>query len=540
MRSKAHRHQPPSRPVSKSDRSPRPPSICADCGAWWATNIRTAPSLDSVAVGWITVLALLGTLAARCSRFSTPLPTPTTAPTAIPTTSAPPQIDPAWQADIQGLLSPLVTFRHLPLDSGLSQSVATSIVQDRQGFIWIGTQDGLNRFDGQSFKIYKDERTQTVPIIFIIALNEIEDKVLAFQSGGVDYITKPFQVEEVLARTNTHLALQRLQMQLESRNRRLEREMELAGKVQASFLPHTLVHVEGWDLSACLHPARATSGDFYDVLPLPGDQLGLLIADVVDKGVPAALLMAMSWGLLCSHTSEGDKSPVEVFDQVNHTLVQHLGGMQFLTAFLGILEPASGRLAYANAGHPPPLLLAADAQEPIRLGRTGPPLGVSERSTWEDRDVTIAQGEVILFYTDGITEATRQDSFYGLKRLALTARGLWPSDGAESLLSGVFDDVRAFASDEPQSDDIALLTVARQVARASASLVQPKRYAGRPPVPHARIARSHACLGGSRPSYALTNRSRTRPNPCRPPTRPPPAGSLSAADSPADSPCLGF
>jgi sigma-B regulation protein RsbU (phosphoserine phosphatase) len=315
-------------------------------------------------------------------------------------------------------------------------------------------------------RLKANERTQAVPIIFISALNEIEDKMLAFQSGGVDYITKPFQVEEVLARTNTHLALRRLQRELESRNMRLEREMDLAGKVQASFLPHSLVHVEGWDLSACLHPARATSGDFYDVLPLPGGQIGLLIADVVDKGVPAALLMAMSWGLLCSHTSEGDSAPTEVFDQVNHTLVQHLGGMQFLTVFLGILDPASGRLTYANAGHPPPLLLAADGQEPIRLGRTGPPLGVLERSTWEERDVTVAAGEAVLFYTDGITEATRQASFYGLERLAQTARSLWPSDGAESLLSGVFNDVQAFSAEEPQSDDIALLTVTRQIASA--------------------------------------------------------------------------
>jgi signal transduction histidine kinase/ligand-binding sensor domain-containing protein/CheY-like chemotaxis protein len=126
--------------------------------------MRTAPRLESVAVVWLTLLALLGTLAAGCGRFSTPLPTPTTTPTAIPTTSPPPQIDLAWQDDIQGLLSPLVTFKHLPPDSGLSQSVATSIVQDKQGFIWIGTQDGLNRFDGQSFKIFKHDPDDHVTV----------------------------------------------------------------------------------------------------------------------------------------------------------------------------------------------------------------------------------------------------------------------------------------------------------------------------------------------------------------------------------------
>lgn len=164
MRPRAHRHQPPSRPVSKSDRSPRQPSRHADYGIGRTTSIRTDPRLDSIAIAWLAILSLLGTVAAGCGRLSTPRPTLAPSPTAAPTVSPPPKIDSAWQDDIQALLSPLVTFKHLPPDSGLSQSVATSIVQDGQGFLWIGTQDGLNRFDGQSFKIFKHDPDDHVTV----------------------------------------------------------------------------------------------------------------------------------------------------------------------------------------------------------------------------------------------------------------------------------------------------------------------------------------------------------------------------------------
>lgn len=144
----------------------------------------------------------------------------------------------------------------------------------------------------------EDPRTLDIPIIFISALNEIEDKVKGFSVGGVDYITKPFQLEEVLARVETHLALRRLQKRLQDANKRYEQELTLAGSLQASFFPADPPKVPGWQVSLKLRPARETSGDYYDAYSLPNGNLGILIADVVDKGAAAALYMALSWTLI--------------------------------------------------------------------------------------------------------------------------------------------------------------------------------------------------------------------------------------------------
>ena len=143
-------------------------------------------------------------------------------------------------------------------------------------------------------QLKKDERTAQIPIIFISALDQVEDKVQAFQFGGVDYITKPFQVEEVLARTETHLSLRRLQESLENINQRMQREFMLAGAVQSSFLPSEMPKIPSWQLAASLRSARETSGDFYDIIQLPNGLFGLLIATH-----PLASLITLIAGFLC-------------------------------------------------------------------------------------------------------------------------------------------------------------------------------------------------------------------------------------------------
>jgi sigma-B regulation protein RsbU (phosphoserine phosphatase) len=232
---------------------------------------------------------------------------------------------------------------------------------------------GMNGYEvGEHLKA--DIRTRDIPIVFISALDATEDKVRAFTVGGVDYVTKPFQVEEVLARVETHLALRRLQKRLQRANRKMERELALAGEVQASFLPRQLPEIPGWQLSVALKPARETSGDFYDVNLLPNGRLGILVADVVDKGAGAALFMVLSSSLIRTYAVEYPTQPELALSAVNRRILSDTDSNQFVTVFYGILDPATGTLAYCNAGHCPPYLASAQNSEGIqRLIRTGMP-----------------------------------------------------------------------------------------------------------------------------------------------------------------------
>jgi sigma-B regulation protein RsbU (phosphoserine phosphatase) len=310
-------------------------------------------------------------------------------------------------------------------------------------------------------RLKQDERTSAIPVIFISAVDEIHDKVEAFRAGGVDYITKPFRVEEVFARTETHLALRRLQARLEHANLRFARELALAGKLQATFLPDPMPSVPGWELAASLRPARETSGDFYDVLRLPEGGLGLMIADVVDKGVSAALLMAMSWSMLCAFAEEHVRSPANVLHAVNETLIRHLDGQQFLTAFYATLDPSSGQLTYCNAGHAPPLLIGGASSSPQVLPRTGPALGVIEQAQWEPRSLEMAPGDGLVMYTDGVTDAEGPGGeFFGAKRLERVVRAAQGKTANEAR-DAILDEVAGFSAGTPQFDDMAIFVLRR-------------------------------------------------------------------------------
>jgi sigma-B regulation protein RsbU (phosphoserine phosphatase) len=307
-----------------------------------------------------------------------------------------------------------------------------------------------------------DARTRDIPVIFISALDATQDKVKAFTAGGMDYITKPFQVEEVLARVETHLAMRRLQKQLQEANEKMERELALAGEVQASFLPRELLTIPGWQVAVTLKPSRETSGDFYDFNLLPNGRLGMLVADVVDKGAGAALFMALSWTLIRTYAAEYPTQPELVLSTVNHRILADTHADQFVTAFYGILDPATGVLVYCNAGHCPPYLISAQANNEVRaLHRTGMALGVAQDVTWAQEDVQLVPGDVLVLYTDGVTEARNaQGAFFGEDRLLESVRADL-GRSAQDIQDAIMADVRTFVDDAPQFDDIALAVVVR-------------------------------------------------------------------------------
>jgi len=311
-------------------------------------------------------------------------------------------------------------------------------------------------------RLKADPGTRDIPVIFLSAMDAVEDKVKAFAVGGVDYITKPFQIEEVLARVEAHLTLSRLREQLQRANSKMSRELELAGEVQRSFLPSRLPALDGWEIAVRLEPARETSGDFYDVRLLPGGKVSILVADVVDKGVGAALFMALIWVVIRTYAEEYPAQPERVMSEVNRRLLDDTGAKQFATVFYGVLDPSNGTLTYCNAGHPPALLARGAGQDsPQELGRTGLPIGLFDGALWDQVVVELDHGNLLVAYTDGITEACDPEgAFFDEEGLHTSLRNHLGAT-AQEIVDSVIADVQHHAGSAPPADDMALLVVKR-------------------------------------------------------------------------------
>lgn len=239
---------------------------------------------------------------------------------------------------------------------------------------------------------------------------------------------------------------------------RLETEVQLARQIQETFIPKTLNPPTGWDLSARWRTALQMSGDFYDVIHLPDGRLGLFIADVADKGIPAALFMALTRTLVRAAILK-TPSPAEALNQVNDLLYPDCEQGMFVTAVYGALDPTTGVFTYANAGHNPPYLLRNRQIRP--LTRTGIALGVIESATMTEASLTLEPGDLLVFYTDGITEAfSAEGEMFGDERLKQILSSLGTASTIE-VLDRLDAEVNAFVKDYPVSDDITLITLKR-------------------------------------------------------------------------------
>jgi sigma-B regulation protein RsbU (phosphoserine phosphatase) len=240
-----------------------------------------------------------------------------------------------------------------------------------------------------------------------------------------------------------------------------QQELAVARRIQLSFLPKELPHVPGWQLAASLEPAREVAGDFYDLISLPSGGLGILIADVADKGVGPALFMALSRTLMRTFAVQYETRPEKVLGEANRRILQDAGETLFVTVFYGVLDPRTGALIYANAGHNPPWLFRADG-DCQSLGATGMPLGIEDLVKWKQGAVQLSPGDVLMLYTDGATDAQNQaGEFYSQDRLLLTARTRLELP-ASDMQSAILSDIRSYIDGAPQFDDITLLLLKRQ------------------------------------------------------------------------------
>ncbi|MBP6789813.1 MAG: SpoIIE family protein phosphatase, partial [Candidatus Promineofilum sp.] len=193
------------------------------------------------------------------------------------------------------------------------------------------------------------------------------------------------------------------QQQLEALERqRIEQELRVARLIQQFLLPKEVPSVAGWEVSAYYQPARAVGGDFYDFIYFPDGRIGFVIGDVTDKGVPAALVMATTRTLLRT-TAEQLVAPGAVLERTNNQLVENIPPKMFVTCLYALLQPATGHLVFANAGHDVPFRRTAEGV--VELRARGMPLGLLPGMQYEQHETTLRPGECVLLYSDGLVEA---------------------------------------------------------------------------------------------------------------------------------------
>jgi sigma-B regulation protein RsbU (phosphoserine phosphatase) len=265
----------------------------------------------------------------------------------------------------------------------------------------------------------------------------------------------------------TATAIQNARLYVESVERqKLERELQLAHQIQASFLPKEVPQVPGWDLAAYWQGARQVSGDFYDFVRLPDrDRLdghwGFVMADVADKGVPAALFMALSRTLVRT-MAIGNHNPAEVLARANDMIIADTHSDLFVTLFYAVLDPKRGVLTYANAGHNPPLLFNGRPGQVVSLTAQGMAMGILTGIELEQQETRLEPGDLVVFYTDGVTDALNAEvKEFGLERLRTVVEAHLEESAAD-VVRAINQAVEEFVGDTPQFDDLTLVVLKRQ------------------------------------------------------------------------------
>ncbi len=296
-----------------------------------------------------------------------------------------------------------------------------------------------------------------VPIVsggaVIGALNLESDTLDAFSDADVEYL----EFFAVAAAISIEKAVVHREM-LEKE--RIEQQLRIARQVQAALLPAADPAVPGYDIAGTNVPTWEIGGDYYDYLPQPDGRLGVVIADVSGKGVPAALIMATFRAALRAQRVR-DVALDGIADRLNRILLDSMDTARFVTAFYGLLDPASGELGFSNCGHNPPILLrGAGPRETLPSG--GPALGMWREACFATGSVALRPGDILVLYTDGVIEAMNgSGEMFGVDRLerVIASRR---HDAARDLVEAVVDATRAFAGRSTYEDDFTLVVVKRQ------------------------------------------------------------------------------
>lgn len=290
----------------------------------------------------------------------------------------------------------------------------------------------------------------------------------------------------------SYRSLDKAKQAIEAYSKALDYELEKGRQIQRDFLPNELPKLPGWEIAACFYPARQVAGDFYDAFLLPGNRVGLVIADVCDKGVGAALFMALfrslirvfsgqtrlgGLSIIGNDVDEGlvalvDPQFANDLEQINalkavaltnnYIAQEHAEMSMFATLFFGVLEPETGLLTYINGGHEP-LFILGEAGVKAKLKPTGPAVGMMPNMKFKAQQVCLEPGDILIGYTDGVTEAHNPEGkLFSDQRLLALLQQTAPS--ASAVIENIKADLFDYINNAPQFDDITMLAIQRSVS----------------------------------------------------------------------------
>ena len=318
-------------------------------------------------------------------------------------------------------------------------------------------------------RIRASPQSAQLPVVMVSAIDETESVVRCLELGADDYLPKPFNPVVLQARIESSLAKKRLQDHKSQLLQALSRELQIGQRIQQGFLPMELPSLAGWSLGASCTPARQVGGDFYDAYALPGGALACVVADVCDKGVGAALYMALFRTLLRAMATQAARD-----EPLPQTLVRSVAFVNdyiasvhghenmFATVFFALLEPDSGRLHYLNAGHEAPFVQQAPGAAPLRLDTTGPAVGLEAGRRCTVQTLTLEPGARLLVYTDGVSDALGLSGPFGEAALGqVLAR---ETGSAQALVDAVRAQLAAHVGSFEPHDDVTLFGLTREPA----------------------------------------------------------------------------
>ena len=338
-------------------------------------------------------------------------------------------------------------------------------VLEREGDVDLVLSDiNMPRMDGLTLLEQIAGAEADLRAVIISAYGDMKNIRTAMNRGAFDFIIKPIDFDDFRVTVNralVHLAKWREALTSRDKLVTLQNELDVAATIQQSILPTVFPETDGMQIFGSMEPARAVGGDFFFVERFLDGRVALAVADVSDKGVPAALFMMLTRTLLKGALRDG-APPGQVLEEVNDLLHEDNDTAMFVTLFCGIFDPHSGGFTYANGGHNPPLHVRADGSSEILPITGGIALGVAPEFTFAEGAIDLAPGDSAVLYTDGVTEAIdATEEEFGMERLHdLFAEK--PGLDAREGNTAIFESLQQFTGDTPQFDDITCLVLHRK------------------------------------------------------------------------------